>query len=366
MAEKRDYYEVLGVDKNATQEEIKKAYKKLAIKYHPDRNPDDKDAEEKFKEAAEAYEVLSDQEKKSRYDQFGHSGFNGNSGQSYSSSMNMDDIFSMFGDIFGDFGGFGGSQRNSGPRKSRGSDLRIRVTLSLEEILSGVTKKVKVSKFVSCPKCSGSGSKDGNIKTCPDCNGTGIISSVRNTMVGVIRSQSPCPKCSGTGKIIENKCCSCSGTGITNGDETIEINIPAGVCDGVQLSIAGKGNAGKNNGIPGDLYVLIKEIPDPRFKRKGTDLYYDLLLDVPTAILGGSVEVPTIKDSVSVSVSPGTQPNTKLRVRGKGLPGMNNKSILGDIIITVNVYIPKDLGEKELEIIQELKGSENFKPKKES
>ena len=368
---KRDYYEVLGVSKNASDDEIKKAYKKMAIKYHPDRNPDDKEAEAKFKEAAEAYDVLRDPQKRARYDQFGPEGVNGAGGFG-SGGMNMDDIFSMFGDIFGGhgggfggFGGFGGGGR-SAQRKFRGSDLRVKVKLNLKEISTGVEKKFKLKKYVTCDHCHGSGAEgEGGTETCPTCHGTGSITRTQQSIFGMVQSQSVCPQCNGEGKIIKNKCKACAGEGIVYGEEVVEVKIPAGVAEGMQLSVNGKGNAGKHNGVPGDLLVVIEEESHPDLIRDENDLIYNLLLSVPTAALGGTVEIPTIDSKVKVKIEPGTQPGKVLRLRGKGLPNVNSYGYsngTGDLLVNVSVYIPETLNKDEKQALEKMQESDNFKP----
>ena len=357
MAEKRDYYEVLGVSKTATEAEIKKAYRKLAIQYHPDKNPGDKTAEEKFKEAAEAYSVLSDKDKRARYDQFGHAGLGGAAGGGGFSGqgMSMDDIFSMFGDIFGGgggfggfsgFGGFGGGGRSQ-QRKFRGSDLRVKVKMNLKDIATGVEKKFKLKKYVTCEHCHGSGAEgNSGTETCPTCNGTGSVTRTQQSIFGMMQTQSVCPNCNGEGKIIKNKCKHCSGEGIVYGEEVVEVKIPAGVAEGMQLTVGGKGNAGKRNGIPGDLLVVIEEESHPDLIRDENDLIYNLLLSVPTAALGGTVEIPTIDSKVKVKIEPGTQPGKVLRLRGKGLPNVNSYGYsngTGDLLVNVSVYIPEAL-----------------------
>ena len=372
MATKRDYYEVLGVDKNASADEIKKAYRKKAIQYHPDKNPGDKEAEEKFKEAAEAYEVLSNPDKRARYDQFGHEGVNGGAGGfggGFSGgSMSMDDIFSMFGDIFGGhtgFGGFGGFGRGSsqrGQRKFRGSDLRVKVKLSLKDIAYGTTKKFKLKKYVPCSHCHGTGA-EGNSGTevCPTCKGSGHILRTQQSIFGMMQTQSVCPQCNGEGRIIKNKCKECGGEGIVYGEEVVEVKIPAGVAGGMQLSMSGKGNAGRHNGVNGDLLIQIEEEPHPELIRDENDLIYNLLLDIPTATLGGTVEVPTIDSRAKVKIEPGTQPGKVLRLRGKGLPSVNGYGT-GDLLINVSVYIPETLSREEKNAIESFKDSPNFKP----
>lgn len=371
--EKRDYYEVLGVAKTATAEEIKKAYRKKAIQYHPDKNPDDKEAEEKFKEAAEAYEVLSNPDKRARYDQFGHAGLGGAGNGGYGGfggeGMSMDDIFSMFGDIFGGhgFGGFGG--RTSGrPRATRfrGADLRVKVKLTLKEIATGTTKKIKVKKYVECPHCHGKGAeKDSDIETCSTCHGTGSVTRTQQSIFGMMQTQTVCPTCQGEGKVIKNKCKECHGEGIVYGEETIEVNLPAGLSEGMQLTVSGKGNAGKHNGVAGDLLVLIEEEAHPELIRDESNLIYNLLLSVPQATLGDSVEVPTIEGKAKIKIEPGTQPGKVLRLRGKGLPTIDsygrNRGV-GDLLVNISVFIPTSLNKEEKQMMEKWNNSENFEP----
>ncbi len=370
MAEKRDYYEVLGVGKNATPEELKKAYRKLALQYHPDRNPGDKEAEEKFKEAAEAYEVLSNPEKRQHYDQFGFAGMSGAGGYG-GQGMSMDDIFSHFGDIFADFGlgsifgnGFGGgfsSSRSGGTPRERGGNIRVKVKMNLQEIEKGARKKIKVSKYVTCDHCHGSGSADGTTDTCPTCKGHGQVIRTVNSFLGQMQTASTCPNCGGTGKIIKNKCTHCHGDGIVKGEEVIDIDIPAGVSDGMQLTMRGKGGAGPHNGVNGDLYVLIEEEAHPDFERDGSNLIYSLFITVPEAILGTDAEVPTVSGKVRVKIAPGTQSGKVLRLRGKGLPNVNGYGS-GDLLVYVNVWIPKKVSKEDEKLLQELSKSESFKP----
>lgn len=370
MAEKRDYYEVLGVDKNATADEIKKAYRKKAIQYHPDKNPGDKAAEEKFKEAAEAYEVLSDPQKRQRYDQFGHAGMSGDAGFS-GGGMSMEDIFSRFGDLFGGagfgdlFGGGFSSGRAGRQRVMRGSDLRVKVKLTLEEIATGVDKKIRVKKQVSCPDCHGTGSADGQVETCSQCHGTGRVVKTQRTLLGMMQVQDACPVCHGEGKIVRNKCPHCGGEGVVRADEVISIHIPAGVMDGMQLTMQGKGNAAPRGGVNGDLLVLVEEVEHPDLVRDGSDLVYNLLLSVPTAVLGGQVEVPTLTGKVKVTIAPGTQPGKVLRLRGKGLPTIDQygrQYATGDMLINVGVYIPEHLSRDEKKLMEQLAASDNVKP----
>ena len=363
---KRDYYEVLGVAKNASEEEIKKAYRKKAIQYHPDRNPGDDEAEENFKEAAEAYEVLRDSNKRARYDQFGHAGMSGAAGGGFGGGMSMDDIFSQFGDIFGGFsgfGGFGGGSRG-GRRVNRGSDLRVRVKLTLKEILNGVDKKIKVKKYVSCSHCDGNGSENGtSYTTCDTCKGSGTVTRVANTILGQMQTSSTCPSCDGEGKTITKKCTHCSGEGVVRDDEVITIQIPAGVAEGMQLSMSGKGNAARRGGISGDLLIIVEEEEHPDLIRDENDLIYNLFLSFPTAALGGSVEVPTIDGVAKMKIEPGTQPGKVLRLRNKGLPSVHGYGT-GDLLINVNVYVPEKLSAKETKIMKEWEESSSFTPSK--
>ena len=377
MAEKRDYYEVLGVSKNATDAEIKSAYKKMAIKYHPDRNPGDKEAEEKFKEAAEAYDVLRDPQKRQKYDQFGFAGLGGQGGFGGGASMNMDDIFSMFGDIFGGRGGFGGFEGfegfsgfggfggGGGGRKTyKGADLRLKVRLTLEEVATGVTKKFKVRKHVTCTACNGSGSADGKKETCSQCKGTGSVYKTINSMFGRMQTQTVCPICNGTGNIIKNKCTKCIGEGVVNGEEIIEVAIPAGVDDGMVVTASGKGHAGKQNGVPGDIQFFIEVEPHKELHRNGQNLEYNLLLDVPTAVLGGSAEIPTLDGRVKIKIEAGTQPGKIMRLRGKGLPAVSGYGYgYGDLIVNIGVYVPRNLSKEEKEMFEKMRESENMKPK---
>lgn len=366
---KRDYYEVLGVDRNASANDIKKAYRKLAIQYHPDKQHDKteaekKEAEEKFKEAAEAYSVLSDENKKARYDQYGHEGLGGAGGFS-GAGMDMNDIFSMFGDIFGGRGGFGGfggfGGGSAGPQKHRGSDLRVKAKLTLQEIANGTTKKFKLKKYVSCNHCNGSGAEGNSYETCPECKGTGRVVRTQQSFFGMMRSEVPCPHCHGEGKIIKNKCNHCHGEGIVLGEEVVEVQIPAGVVEGMQLSMRGKGNAGKRGGINGDLLIVIEEEKHPELIRDENDLIYSLLLDIPTATLGGFAEIPTIDGRAKVTIDPGTQPGKVLRLRGKGLPTLNGYG-KGDIVVNISVYIPETLSKDEKKTIESFRDSDNFRP----
>ena len=372
MAEKRDYYEVLGVEKTANAEEIKKAYRKKAIQYHPDKNPGDKEAEEKFKEAAEAYEVLSDPQKRQRYDQFGMAGMSGMGGFS-GGGMSMEDIFTHFGDIFqgagfdiGDIGEmFMGGGRSRGPRVRRGSDMRVKVHLTLEEIAKGCEKKIKVRKHVTCKDCNGSGSKDGSTETCPTCKGSGRVVRQQRGIFGMMQVQTECDTCGGEGRIIKNKCPKCNGEGVVRDEEIITITIPAGVMGGMQLTVPGKGNAAPRGGVNGDLLVLIEEEEHKDFIRQDSDLVYNLLLDMPTAVLGGHVQIPTLTGDVKITITPGTQPGKTLRMRGKGLPRIDQYGRsygVGDLLINVGVYIPEHLNSDERKLIEQLQDSKNIAP----
>ena len=362
---KRDYYEVLEVSKEATEIEIKKAYRKKALKHHPDKNPDNKDAEDKFKEAAEAYEVLSDPNKKQRYDQFGHAGVGGAAGRNgFSGGMTMDDIFSNFGDIFGSaFGGFGGFSGGTQRRRvNRGSNLRVKVRLTLEDISKGVEKKIKVNKYVACQKCQGSGAKGGSsYSSCSTCHGTGQVTRVTNTFLGQMQTASTCPHCGGEGQIISHKCPECAGNGIVKGEETITIKIPAGVSEGMQLSVSGRGNAGARDGVPGDLIVFIEETPHPELIRDGSNLLNNLYISFPDASLGCSIEIPTIDGKARIKITPGTQAGKVLRLKGKGLPDINSYG-RGDILININVWTPKELSKEEKSMLEKLSSSKNFEP----
>ena len=365
---KRDYYEVLGVDKNASEEDIKKAYRKIAIKYHPDRNPGSKEAEEKFKEAAESYDVLHDPQKRQQYDQFGFDGPMGGFGGFNGGGFSMDDIFSMFGDVFGGrggfsgFGGFGGGGRQ--PAQHRGSDLRLKVRLSLQEVATGVTKKFKVRKDVTCSHCHGTGAEDGSgTETCPTCHGSGVVTRTTQSLFGMMQTQSVCPTCQGEGKIIKNKCHECHGTGIVKGDEVVEIKIPAGVAEGMVVNVPGKGNAAIHNGIPGNIQVFIEEEPNSTFVRDGSNLIYNLLLDFPTAALGGTAEIPTVDGSkVKIKIEPGTQPGKTLRLRDKGLREVQGYGRdTGDLIVNISIYVPKELSKDEKKALEEMQKSDHFK-----
>lgn len=354
MSQKRDYYEVLGIAKNASEADIKKAYRKLALQYHPDKNPDDKTAEEKFKEAAEAYEVLSNAEKRSRYDQFGHAGVGGNGFGG--GGMNMDDIFSQFGDIFGGaFGGgsFGGNRGSSGSRTVRGTNLRVKMKLTLEEIAEGVKKKIKVNKLVNA---------DGvTFKTCQTCHGSGRVTRVTQTFLGAMQTQSTCNSCQGVGKMIDSKPSDADAHGLKRQEEVIEIDIPAGVEEGMQLSVTGKGNAGPFNGVPGDLIVVIEEAPHADLKRDGENLHYEVYVNIVDAILGESVEIPTIGGKAKIKIEPGTQSGKVLRLKGKGLPVLQGYGT-GDLFVHIQLWTPTKISKEERELLEKLKNSENFTP----
>ena len=376
MAEKRDYYEVLGVAKTATADEIKKAYRKKAIQYHPDKNPGDKEAEEKFKEAAEAYEVLSDPQKRQRYDQFGFAGMQGAGGFGGGGGFSMEDIFSQFGDLFeswgmsGNFGGhfsqFFGGGGGSRQRVRRGTDLRVKVRLTLEEINTGVEKKIKVKKLVPCDKCQGTGSADGKGgETCPTCKGSGRVVRTQRGIFGMMQVQEDCPTCHGEGKVIKNKCPHCNGEGVVRDEEIITIKIPAGVSGGMQIPVQGKGNAAPHGGVPGDLLVLVEEEEHKDLVREGNDVIYNLLLDMPTAILGGQVKIPTLTGEAKITITPGTQPGKVLRMRGKGLPVIDQYARqygTGDQLVNIGVYIPERLTKDERKLIEQLQNSPNIVP----
>ncbi len=361
-----DYYQILGVDRSASEDEIKRAYKKMAIKYHPDRNPGDKEAEEKFKQAAEAYDVLRDPEKRSRYDQFGKAGVNGGGFGGFSGQgMNMEDIFSMFGDIFGGHHGFGGfGSGGSQTRQYRGSDLRLKVKVTLADVMNGVTKKFKVRKDILCDTCHGSGCEKGSSpETCPTCGGRGYVVRTQRSIFGMMQTQQPCPTCHGEGTVIKHKCAKCHGEGVVSGEEIIEAKIPAGVADGMMVNVPGKGNAAKHNGVPGDIQILIEEEPSKIFVRDENDLIYNLLLTVPQAVLGEEIEIPTAEGGkVKIKIAPGTQPGKVLRLRGKGIPAIQGYGYgRGDIVINISVYIPEKLSDKERKLFEEIRNSENVK-----
>ncbi len=363
---KKDYYEVLGVGKNSSADEIKKAYRKVAMQYHPDRNPGDKSAEEKFKEAAEAYEVLSDADKKAQYDRYGHAGLSGNGRGFSGGGMNMEDIFSQFGDVFGDdlFGSFfgGGRSRTSRSRGVRGSNLRIKIKLAYEEIAKGVTKNIKVKKYVSCQTCGGRGAKDkGGIQNCSTCGGTGQVRRVTNTFIGQMQTVTTCPACNGEGTTITAKCTSCRGEGRVYGEETVSIDIPAGVQEGMQLNLSGKGNAGERGGMPGDLIILVEEEPHKELQRDGMNVAYDLHISFTDAVFGTQVEVPTIDGRAKIKIPAGTQSGKIYRLKGKGFPAVNSYQ-KGDQLIHVNVWTPQHLTPEEKAQLEKLSHSPNFKP----
>ena len=367
---KRDFYEILGVSKNASKEEVKKAYRQQAIQNHPDKNPGDNAAEERFKEAAEAYEVLSDEQKRQKYDQFGHAAFeNGGGGGFHGGGMSMDDIFSQFGDIFGGFGGgfgggfsgFGGSSRGGGVTK--GSNLRVKVKLDLKEVANGVEKKIKVKKYVACNTCDGSGAKNGTAKdTCGTCRGNGQVTRVTNTFLGQMQTASTCPTCHGEGTTISQKCESCYGEGIVKEEEVIKINIPAGVAEGMQVKMSGKGNAARRGGVNGDLLVIIHEEEHPELTRDGSDLIYNLYLSIPQATLGAQIEIPTVEGKAKIKIEQGTQPGRILRLRGKGVPEVNGYG-RGDLLVQINVWIPKSLDKEEKKLFEKMEQSDSFTPR---
>ncbi len=365
---KRDYYEILGVAKSASADEIKKAYRKVAMQFHPDRNPGDKAAEEKFKEAAEAYEVLSDGEKKAQYDRYGHAGVNSRGGGAH--GMNMDDIFSNFGDIFGDdiFGSFfgGGRQRSGGrARGTRGSNLRIKLKMNFEEIAKGANKTVKVKKYTTCTTCSGSGAKDKNaVQTCSTCSGSGQVRKVTNTFLGQMQTVGTCPSCNGEGSTITSKCTSCKGEGRVYTEETISIDIPAGVADGMQLSLSGKGNAGERGGAYGDLIVLVEEEPHPELQRDNLNVIYDMYISFTDAVFGANPEVPTIDGRAKLKIPAGTQSGKIFRLKGKGFPSLNSYE-RGDQLVHINVWTPQELTNEEKQMMEKLKEAKNFQPQPE-
>ncbi|MBC7850597.1 MAG: molecular chaperone DnaJ [Chitinophagaceae bacterium] len=372
---KRDYYEILGVAKGATADEIKKAYRKVAMQYHPDRNPGDKPAEEKFKEAAEAYEVLSDSDKRAQYDRFGHAGVTGTGrGNGGAGASNMEDIFSQFGDIFGDdifgsffSGGAGGSRGRGGQRNrgTRGSNLRVKLKLNYEEIAKGVTKQIKVKKYVGCQTCAGSGAKDKNsMQTCGTCGGSGQVRKVSNTFLGQMQTVTTCPTCSGEGSVITAKCANCKGEGRVYGEETVSIDIPAGVQEGMQLSVGGKGNAGERGGATGDLIILIEEEPHKELHRDGLNVAFELHLSFPDAVFGTQAEVPTIDGRAKIKIPPGTQSGKIFRLKGKGFPAVNSYE-KGDQLIYVNIWTPQNVSSEEKSMLEKMSDSPNFQPKPE-
>lgn len=371
MANKRDYYDVLGVQRNASTDEIKKSYRKLALQYHPDRNPNNKEAEEKFKEATEAYEVLSDQQKRQRYDQFGHQGMRG--GSDFHQYQDINDIFSHFGDIFGGAGGsifdemFGGQQRRRGPRSSGepGSDLRIRLKLTLEEIATGVEKKLKIKKWKSCATCNGSGAKAGSSKSsCPQCHGSGELRQVSRSMFGQFVNITPCAFCGGTGQIIKEKCHTCDGEGREQGESTIKINVPAGVSEGNYMTLQGQGNSGRRGGHAGDVIVEFTEEKHEFFIRNGDDVIYTALISYPDAVLGADIEVPTLTGRAKVKIDPGTMPGKMLRMKDKGIPHLNSYG-RGDQLIQIQVWVPHKINSREKDLLRELSASEHINPSEE-
>ncbi len=366
---KRDYYEILGVAKDADEAAIKKAYRKVALQYHPDRNPDNKDAEDKFKEAAEAYEVLSDAQKRARYDRYGHAGVDGNAGGGFGGrgGMTMEDIFANFGNVFDDGRNpfesfFGGGSSTTANRGQRGTNLRIKVGLTLEEIATGVTKRIKVKKLVICGTCNGSGAKDKNaVQTCTTCRGSGYVRQVRNTFLGQMQTTTTCPTCNGSGQIVTASCATCKGDGRVHGEEMIDIEIPAGVEEGMQLSMRGKGNVGLRGGPEGDLLISIEEKPHEELQRDGMNLVYDLYLNFADAALGTSAEVPTIEGKVKIKIPAGTQSGKILRLKGKGMPSVQSYG-RGDQLIYVNVWTPKKVNDQEKALLEQLKNMPNFQP----
>jgi len=353
---KKDYYEILGVSKQADAAEIKKAYRKKAIEYHPDKNPGDKQAEENFKTAAEAYEVLSDPQKRQQYDQFGHQAFNGGGGFGGGQHMNMDDIFSQFGDIFGSAfggGGFGGFGGGGGQRRAKGSNLRIKVKLTLEEIVNGVEKKIKVKRKVQA--------KGVTYKTCPTCNGQGQVMRVTNTILGRMQSASTCPQCQGIGQIIDNKPKDADAFGMVAEDETVSIKIPAGVSDGMQLKVANKGNDAPGNGVPGDLIVAIEEVEHEFLKREGENLHYDLYISLPEAVLGISKDIDAVNGKVRIKLEEGIQSGKILRLKGKGVPSLNSYGT-GDLLVHVNVWTPRELSKEQKQFFEKNLNDTHFVP----
>jgi molecular chaperone DnaJ len=365
---KRDLYEVLEVPKNADADAIKKAYRKVAMKYHPDRNPGDKAAEEKFKEAAEAYEILSDPDKKAKYDRYGYDAVSGNAGGGFQGGYTMEDIFSQFGDVFGDDGGpfgsfFGGGNRRSTHGGQKGTNQRIKVSLSLEEIEKGVSKKIKLKKQSTCDSCHGSGAKDSSsIKTCNTCQGSGYVRQIRSTFLGQMQTTSVCSTCNGSGKSITASCSSCKGEGVKMMEDTIDIDIPAGVENGMQLSMRGKGNAGKNGGPAGDLLITIEELPHEQFTRDGMNIIHEYFINFADAALGTNIEVPTLTGRVKVPIPAGTQSGKIFRLKGKGLPSVQEYG-RGDQLININIWTPKNLNNEEKALLEKLRNSINFQPK---
>jgi molecular chaperone DnaJ len=368
---KRDYYDILGVSKSASQDEIKKAYRKQALKFHPDKNPGDKEAERKFKEAAEAYEVLRDEQKRQRYDQFGHEGVKNGAGGFSGGGMSFEDIFSQFGDIFGDmgFGGFGGgfgggARGGRRQRVNKGSNIRVKVKLSLEEIATGTTKKLKIKKYIQCKPCNGTGEKNGSSSTtCQTCHGSGVETRVTNTILGQMQQQTTCRTCGGSGKQIKEHCPVCNGEGVVRDEEVVEVKIPAGMSEGVQLSVSGKGNAARRGGVNGDLLVVVEEKEHPDLVRDENDLLYNLFISIPDALLGSTATIPTLDGKVKVKIEPGTQSGKVLRLRKKGIPDVQGYG-KGDLLVKVNIYVPKNLPKEDRKLIEKLQESEALKPKK--
>jgi len=372
MSNKRDYYEILGVPKSSSQDEIKKAYRKVAMQYHPDRNPGDQSAEDKFKEAAEAYEVLNDADKKAQYDRFGHNAFgqgrSGGGGGFSGGGMNMDDIFSQFGDVFGDegfsgfFGGGGRSRRGGQSGGARGSNLRVKLKLNFEEMAKGASKTIKLKKYIKCNTCTGSGAKDKNsVQTCGTCKGSGQVRRVQNTFLGQMQTVTTCPTCNGDGTSITAKCGVCKGEGRVYGEETINIDIPAGVQEGMQLSLSGKGNIGERGGSFGDLIVQIEEEAHPQLQRDGLNVAFDLYLSFPDVVFGTQVEVPTIDGRAKIKIPAGTQSGKIFRLKGKGFPQVNGYE-KGDQLIHVNVWTPQNISAEEKSALEKLAQSKNFEP----
>ncbi|MEP2279568.1 molecular chaperone DnaJ [Maribacter sp.] len=356
---KEDYYEVLGISKNATAAEIKKAYRKKALQYHPDKNPGDSSAEEKFKKSAEAYEILSDADKKARYDQFGHSAFEGGGGGGFGGGMNMDDIFSQFGDIFGGGfggGGFGGFGGGGGQRRVKGSNLRIRVSLTLDEIANGVEKKVKVKRKVQAEGVT--------YKTCSTCNGRGQVTKIQNTILGRMQTAAVCSTCGGSGQILDGKPGDADAQGLKVAEETVSINIPAGVEEGMQLKVPNKGNDAPGNGVPGDLLVAIETQEHSTLKREGDNLHYDLYVSISEAVLGTSKEIDAVGGKVRIKLEAGIQSGKILRLRGKGITSLNGYGA-GDILVHVNVWTPKELNKEQREFFEKMQGNDNFEPRPE-
>lgn len=360
---KRDFYDILGISKGASADEIKKAYRKMAIKYHPDKNPDDKEAEAKFKEAAEAYEVLSNPEKRQRYDQFGHAGMSGAAGGGGfgGGGMNMEDIFEQFGDIFGGafggrggFGGFGGGGGGGrGRRVFKGSNLRVRVKVTLEDVANGVEKKLRIKRQVPAEGVT--------FKTCPTCNGSGQTYRVTNTILGQMQTSSTCPTCNGLGQTIDKKPSGTDEYGMVRKEETVSIKIPPGVVDGMQLKVAGKGNAGPLNGVNGDLIVVIEEEKHADLERDGNNLHYELFISMPEAVLGTKAEVPTVSGKARIKLDPGTQSGKILRLRNKGLPSLEGYGT-GDLLVHVNVWTPKTVSPEQKKAFEKMKNDTEFIP----